>query len=345
MLVQCPGCHTTYRVSEDAFATSKPVFRCSRCKHVFDLGAKNASKPARDHDDAPPAASVRTEELSFSFPSATAHDEAPQQNEEKISELPASASDTNGPIPREDEAASRAHAGEEDWSLFPERAAAEEFAPRAEKHAPRLQHHPAEPAFVFARERQPVSEDDGQRTAPAKRPLSVTPFFLLGAMVLLSCAIVTLVHQSRPEAIENVLRTLPFIGSSISKNDYLRQGIVLQTNLTRFQRIQGNREVFLLSGVAVNRNRVKVREVKVEGYTFGRDGQVLERQVITIGNAISPKIIRDLTQQEILDLQKQSPVKRFEIQPDESASFSIVFLKTNNGAQSFGYRVLTAEEA
>lgn len=344
MLVQCPGCHTTYRVSEEAVATSKPIFRCSRCRHVFDLGAKNASKPARDRDDGSPAPSARSEELSFSFSSTDAHAEASQQNEDKISELPASASDTNGPTTPEEEASLRSHGGEEEWNLFPQRATAEDFAPRAEKTAPQFQPD-TEPAFVFARERQPLSEDGAERAAPAKRPLSVTPFFLLGAMVLLSCAIVTLVHEAKPAAVENVLKTLPFIGSSISKNDYLRQGIVLQTSLTRFQRTQGNREVFLLSGVAVNRNRVKVREVKVEGYLFGRDGQVLERQVITIGNAISPKIIHDLTLQEILDLQKQSPVKRFEIQPDESASFSIVFLKTNNGAQSFGYRVLSAEEA
>jgi len=147
------------------------------------------------------------------------------------------------------------------------------------------------------------------------------------------------------EAIESILKNIPWIGSSIVRNDYLREGIVLQTGLARFQRIQGNREVFLLSGAAVNRNRVKVREVKIEGFIFARDGKVLERQVITVGNAISPKIVRDLSQQEISDLQKQGPVKRFEILPDESAPFSIVFLKSNPAVQSFGYRVLSADEA
>jgi hypothetical protein len=88
-----------------------------------------------------------------------------------------------------------------------------------------------------------------------------------------------------------------------------------------------------------------VREVKIEGYTYARDGTVLESHVITIGNAISPKIIRDLTEQEIKDLQKTGPVRRFEIQPDESVPFSIVFVRQNVSPQSFGYRVVSADES
>ena len=52
-----------------------------------------------------------------------------------------------------------------------------------------------------------------------------------------------------------------------------------------------------------------------------------------------------MTAQEIGTLQRQSPIKRFEILPDESAPFSIVFLKSGAEIKSFGYRILSAEEA
>jgi len=342
MLVQCPGCRTTYRVSEEAVATPKPTFRCSRCKNIFDLGAKSAAKAPRDNSEAPSEASLDSQELSFSFPATKTL--AEEKREEIISELPAPAVAENGPAPRENEASPPDGEREEEWSLFKDSSAEEDFTLRSEKTPPRFS-QPDEAPFVFARERQNATDENPERGAPAQRPLSVTPFLLLCGILLFSCASLTLLYKARPEIIEPVLKSLPLLGPSISRNDYLRQGIVLQTSLTRFQRIQGNREVFLLSGAAVNRNRVRVREVKIEGFIFARDGTVIESRVITIGNAISPKIIRDLTQQEILDLQKQGPVKRFEIPPDESAPFSIVFFKTNAGAQSFGYRVLSAEEA
>src|SRR3954452_10765859 len=99
MLVQCPGCQTTYRVSEEAVATSKPTFRCSRCKNVFDLGTKNASKPARERTEAPSATALESRELSFSFSPTEAP--AEPRNEDKISELPAPAVAENGPSGRE----------------------------------------------------------------------------------------------------------------------------------------------------------------------------------------------------------------------------------------------------
>jgi predicted Zn finger-like uncharacterized protein len=341
MLVQCPGCQTTYRVAEDAVATPKPTFRCSRCKNVFVLGTKGAGK-SRERSEASAPDSLQSQELSFTFPANTGSDNDERQ-EEKIAELSAQAPAANGPAPEEQEAP-LAEKRDEEWSLFSERPSRKDFALRGENAQPQFA-APAESPFVFAREDQTAGGQTLQRATPSSRPLSVTPFLLLCVIIIFLSASVTLLHQARPAAVEQMLKGFPVIGPSIARNDYLRQGIVLQTTLTRLQRIQGNRDVFILSGAAVNRNRVKVREVKIEGFVFGRDGNVIERQQITIGNAISPKIIHDLTKQEIEDLQKQGPVKRFEIQPDETAPFSIVFFKTGDAAQSFGYRVLSADEA
>ncbi|GEM_PF-912812 len=356
MLVQCPGCRTTYRVSEDAVATSNPIFRCSRCKNVFVLGGKGPSKPARQRSEAPRADSP---ELSFAFDAPAPHADAKSAAEEVTpSEIAPSSS---RPVDGEKEIldvkdvvpdSADNHQTATDWQIE-ERPAEHDFAfhtintePRftAKSKAPRFE-KPAEPAFVFTREPEAKTVNGAETAAEVRRPLSVAPFLFLSGVLLLACASVTLLYKARPEPIEKLLKSVPLLGSSMVRNDYLRQGVVLQSVIGRFQRIQGNRDIFLVSGVAVNRNRVKVREVKIEGYTYAPDGSVLESHVITIGNAISPKIIRDLTEQEIKDLQKTGPVRRFEIQPDESVPFSIVFVRQNVSPQTFGYRVVSADEA
>ena len=37
MLVKCPSCRTTYKVSDDLLSGAAPAFRCSRCKHTFEF--------------------------------------------------------------------------------------------------------------------------------------------------------------------------------------------------------------------------------------------------------------------------------------------------------------------
>ena len=353
MLVQCPSCQTTYRVSENAVTASKPTFRCSRCKNVFVLGAKAAAPRAAA--DRPPAAPRReAAELSFSFP-APERGAAARASHPGISDFSPAA---NGPVPEakeipyqiekqqpeEKELSFKIEKPEKDWSIEPRRGAEETFGMKEQKPLPEFA-MPVEQSFVFTRDQKPPKAEPEAPAASPDLPVSLTPYFLLCGVLLIFFSSFTLLYKTRPEPVESLLKALPWIGSSIVQNDYLREGIVLQTGRPRFQRIQGNKEVFLLSGVAVNRNRVKVREVKIEGYIYGGDGKVIERQVITIGNAISSKIVRDLTDREIADLQKQGPVKRFEILPDESVAFSIVFLKQNAALKTFGYRVLSAEEA
>jgi predicted Zn finger-like uncharacterized protein len=344
MLVQCPGCHTTFRVSENAVTASKPTFRCSRCKNVFVLGAK-AGHPAPSKPTPSAPRQEEAAELSFSFPEPEPHD----AEREKIAASTNSATIGNEPVPGQNEASLIIPPKRRgDWSIARKRGADENFEMSGKRSLAEFD-KPYEQTFQFPHEGDKIAkqgEPAEATVAPASsQPLSIMPYLLLCGIMLVFFSGVAAAYKAKPGWIENSLRAVPWIGSSVLRNDHLRQGIALQTSRPQFQRIQGNREIFLLSGVAVNRNRVKVREIKIEGYVFGSDGKVIERQVITVGNAISPKIVRDLTHQEISDLQKQGPVRRFEILPDESAPFSIVFLKSNPDIKSFGYRVLSAEEA
>jgi predicted Zn finger-like uncharacterized protein len=346
MLVQCPSCHTTYRVSENLVSKSKPTFRCSRCKNIFVLGSKAAAHTPAEPPDSSPSLDGEPGELSFSFPVPETNTLA-RENVVESHDVPAA----NGPAASTDNDNKEAafERRDRDWSIeLPAASSAESFTLKEKKSFAEI-HNPTEQSFDFTSERPAVTKHADTAVASAEAspnlPLSVTPYLLLCVALLILFSSLTLAYKARPAPIEGFLKTVPWIGHSILKNDYLRQGIMLQAGPPRFERILGNREVFLLSGVALNRNRVKVREVKIEGYVFGSDGKVIDRQIITVGNAISSKIVRDLTKQEIETLQRQSPIRRFEILPDESAPFSIVFIKSSAEIKSFGYRILSAEEA
>ncbi|HEY2918683.1 MAG TPA: hypothetical protein VGK77_06780, partial [Candidatus Binatia bacterium] len=109
------------------------------------------------------------------------------------------------------------------------------------------------------------------------------------------------------------------------------------------QTIQGNREIFLITGVALNRNPVVMREIQLTGKIYNQEGKELERQTIWVGNTISPKIIRGMTTEDIPHLQNLKPLKSFEIPSGDSVPFTIVFLKSTKNAQDFSCEVVMAE--
>ena len=348
MLVQCPSCHTTYRIADNLVAAPNPTFRCSRCKHIFALGLKPASGATRKPPEPPPSPprQEKEPELGFSFhPPETKETEQPGTKgvpRHGMADVPP-ADVEEAPsftIPKRDDS----------WSMTPDDRASEEAVSIKDERPFSQSGKPAGRERDFEREAEEffTTQDKAGSERPVEqpldRPISVTPYLILCAALLFFSSALALVHKTRPETIEGLLKPIPWLGLSVVQNNYLRQGIVLQTSRPSFQRILGNREVFVVSGVVLNRNPVKVREIKLEGYIFGSDGKVLERQVITLGNAISAKILRDLTALEISTLQRLSPPKRFEMSPDESANFVIVFLKSSAEIKSFGCRVLSVEE-
>src|SRR5262249_5496400 len=184
MLVQCPGCHTTYRVAEDAVATPKPTFRCSRCKNVFVLGAKPAASP-RERADAARSEANESEELSFSFPASTAGGEKEDRSEENISELSAPAA-PNGPAAHNEESL-QGERSEQEWSLFHEGGAGEDFGSQEERVLPEFD-RPDDSPFVFAREREALGGQTTQGAAASNRRLSATPFLLVCIAVVVLAA-------------------------------------------------------------------------------------------------------------------------------------------------------------
>src|SRR5207247_10624376 len=70
MLVKCPQCKTTYKVSDELLKGIAPAFRCSRCKHTFGVEAQEPAEEPTEEASSPEDAApgpAEDQELSFTF--------------------------------------------------------------------------------------------------------------------------------------------------------------------------------------------------------------------------------------------------------------------------------------
>ena len=421
MLVKCPGCLTTYRVSENLVTSNKPAFRCSRCKLIFALELKPKDDVQSNNDAEVHIQLSTAQEPDLPFDSSKGRSTESSLHDPFHAGDLGGSKDAEGPEPtiptsleshrRDSEEPSHSAftepslAGSTDFSpptepepqyFSPPEPSHEEPPPKPEPEPFAVQeNHPEEPprpkpwstedskepAWVKATrapmeqssdfqaqpepEREPPPEPEEQseevadefaapgttrETPDAGRsllgggPLSVVPYISLFGLLLLAFSLLTLMHQTQPERVEAYIRRIPWFGSQVLKNNHLGQGVVVGSLSTGYQRILGNREVFIISGKIYNQNPVSVGEVRVEGLLHDGAGKELARQAISVGNPISSKIIRDMTVREIAILQRLRPQKKFEVGPEGSAAFTIVFLKPSKEIKSFSCHVLFARD-
>ena len=330
MVVQCPKCKTKYKVSEDVVKDATPAFRCSRCKYTFELEADNAAESLIGEPESPnipPPGGKEENELSFTFPSPD-KEAAPEQEEKSPAESFAKILEHST---NDRELA-------DSWSLN---------EPVSKTEAP----------FVISAADETLGNERSKTTstydpsdqapnvyAMTPNPRASTgPFLVLFVLLIVLFSFATAYYQVHPQASEKLVQKIPLLGSSVLKNDHLKQRVLLQSFEANYQTIQGNREVFVVSGVALNQNPVVIREVRIAGQLYNQEGKQIEQQTIWIGNAISPKIVRGMTAQDISDLQRLKPLKTFEIPPGDSVPFTIVFLKPNKTAKDFRWEIVSAE--
>jgi len=172
---------------------------------------------------------------------------------------------------------------------------------------------------------------------------SIFPYLTLFVVLVIGFSLIAMINQAHPQASEQIVKKIPLIGASVLRNNHLKDGILIQSLQAGYQTIQGNREVFLISGIALNQNPVVIREIQVVGKTFNQDGKELESQTIWAGNSMSSKILRGMTTEDIPHLQNLKPLKTFEVPPGDSVPFTIVFLKSVKATKDFSCEVVMAQ--
>lgn len=334
MIVQCPSCKTSYRIADELLNDGTSAFRCSRCKHIFELAAsetaENLAGKARLAERLSAKADKETE-LSFTFAESKeedAEDRAPTKDATMAAEAWRSqAREHQKPVDSADA-----------YSTDEPSTDSDKIAAGA-AHGAQAQNFRKLPPSRAATEN--ILALDPYRN----QPVSTMPYLTLFALLVTFFGFVTGFYVVHPDASEGFVKTIPLIGETVLKNNHLKNGVALQSLRASYQTIQGNREVFVVTGVARNQNPVIIRAVRVNGQIYNLEGKEIEQQTIWIGNAISPRIIRGMTLQDISDLQRLKPLKSFEIPPGDSIPFTIVFLKTTKAIKDFSCEVLTAEDA
>jgi predicted Zn finger-like uncharacterized protein len=356
MIVRCPSCKTTYKVGDDLVKDSNPAFRCSRCKHTFELGSAETPEKRVDRaqfGEKPSSKARQDRELSFTF----APKKQENQKEPIHSPRPAQVAESQARTPLIPQ--KEVHVGFE----FPARSAEQEpmstgqstldepFA--ADESNSRIEAdktlNPPEriPPPPSPSQPLPLPRETAGNVLPIDpyrdQPASAVPFLTLFGLLVMLFAFATAFHLAHPNLSERIVRSIPIVGPSVLKNNYLKNGVALQSLNASHQTIQGNREVLVVTGVAQNQNSVVIREVRIAGQLYNLEGKEIEQQTIWIGNAISPRIIRGMTLQDVSDLQRLKPLKSFEIPPGDSIPFTIVFLKSTKETKDFSCEVLGAE--
>jgi len=377
MIVQCPKCKTTYKVADELFKDSSPAFRCSRCKHTFQLeSAEPPQKPAVNPltGETQPVESSASRELSFVFP--------PREEQQNIAtgvppvDTPTGESETvavenNDPdqwaistdlqkseapftISEGSDSAQKEEKLLAPPNPLPQVTPVAEWIPTGKPVAPSsasVGRNPEQESPASAGDRveglTPTSADgEGNilRLGPYRdQQTSTKPYLTLFALLIIIFALVTAFNRAHPSATEGFVRQIPLVGASVLRNNRLKDGVLLQSLRGGYQSIQGNREVFVITGAALNQNPVTIRAVQISGESYSNQNEEIEKQTIWVGNAISPSMVRGLSLQEIANLQRLPPLKTFEIPPGDSVPFTIVFLKTPKGMKDFGCKVIAAE--
>jgi predicted Zn finger-like uncharacterized protein len=339
MLVRCPKCRTTYKVSDEVLTGTTPVFRCSRCKHTFELDANEAASELPTERLAGPVSQSAPpppdQELNLPF---TAKPEPARAGSDKKESVD---------FPAEEKEKDRLKLSGDKWSLSHDNPPEQPFTISATNRAPDTPED-----FSLADRALPITKQPDKTESShnilaispyLEQRASIRPFITLFALLVIGFSLVAVISHAHPTASEQVVKKIPLIGSSVLKNNHLKEGILIQSLRSGYQVIQGNREILLITGVALNRNPVVMREIQLTGRIYNQEGKELDRQTIWVGNTISPKIIRGMTTEDIPHLQNLKPLKSFEIPSGDSVPFTIVFLRATKHAQDFTCEVVTAE--
>jgi predicted Zn finger-like uncharacterized protein len=347
MLVQCPNCKTTYKVSDEVLKGAAPAFRCSRCRHTFELEAEPPEETEAADNQETAESEAADQELSFTFAPPT------PEPEPKTEDAGLTTEHHDQPT-----AANEAAAGDAKQWTMPESEAKEETPytlprsnqpPEPEKVIDEAEDFPGAEA-PFQHQMGDLEAESPDNILPISsyrdQQASILPFTTLLVILVIVYSLITVISYAHPKASENLVKGIPLFGTSVLKNSHLKDGILIQSVHGGFQTIQGNREVFVITGVAVNQNPSVVREIQITGKVYNDLGKEVEQQTVWLGNTLSAKIIRDMTTEDIPHLQNLKPLKSFEMPPGDSIPFAIVFLKSTKTAKNFTCEIsLAAGEA
>ena len=327
---------------------SVPAFRCSRCRHTFELEVEEspaipalAGGESSDQTREPP----QERELSFTFPAK----ELPETSDDD----PPARIVTEAP---EHQTPQKEIDFQDQWSVHHRKTQDADVSKDEAQLTLPESNAPTETDKVFdapdeLQAKGPAITDDDASSTLNILPMSsymdqqasVLPYLTLFALLVIGFSLAAVITYAHPKASDEWMKKIPLLGSALLKNSHLKDGILLQSLRGGYQSIHGNRQVFIITGVALNQNPVVIREIQLTGNIHNEAGKVLEKQTVWVGNTLSVKILRGMTLEDIPHLQSLKPLKSFQMPPGDSVPFAIVFLRATKVIKEFSCAVTFAD--
>ena len=201
-----------------------------------------------------------------------------------------------------------------------------------------------------------VTEDDDaptrRRTTPRPRPPRagtagaggtnyLRPLFVFLAVMVAVYGFIARTLLANPPLTDRLVGQLPIVGT-LGDERLLVRKLALSEVTGTYQRIRDGKTVFVISGRVFNTAPVPLHGVQIAGKLMDSDGAVIDQKVISCGNVISARVLKDLTPQEVSILQKLSPPQHFTIGPGEVSTFVIVFMDPPAHAVEFVAQAVAA---
>ena len=172
------------------------------------------------------------------------------------------------------------------------------------------------------------------------RPVKSPARFAVRTMLLVTLGFggLSVYLYTNPDGVRTAFGNVPLIGARLTEAPLHPDAIQLKDVKGRYERVQGDRLVFVISGTAVNYAPVPARSIQIEGRIAGAQEQ---RQVVFCGAA--PRDVQDLSLREIALLQTLEPPKDWALAPGDQADFLVVFAAPPTDLREFGAEVVAVQ--
>jgi len=380
VIVPCPNCNTRFYLAEENLGREARMLQCSRCRHIFPAPA---TQQRADGSGKRAAAAEAGRELSFDDPEWPELGPKPIVDDSEEKYVLGADDELRGPLSaaagregrgrstgegapsaaaRRPRSTPKALDGHDD--MLPSRRA-EEIADLREEGVHEVEEHEKgreESAsrhgwggaaslsldFGDADEAEMGSADEAPpgEEAPMKQPRrSFGPIYSFLAVVVGAYLVLTRSLLAEPELADRLAARLPVVGNSLAADRLLARKVALVDVAGTFQRTRDGREVFLVTGNALNSAPRVLRTVEIEAVLLDVEGRELARGTAGANSLLSRRLVPDLTLREVEILRRVEPFRPQPLRPGESAPFAIVFSQPPPGAATYECRVVAVQRA
>lgn len=352
MIVECPTCHTRYRINDSATLNESTLFECTqdRCREVFPCAPELFNGlPQPESEGQFPVDILRTDDDAdqdepFVVPPPVPHQLAPSPPARTTARTPAPQTGMLGlapPVQPTVQPQSDFFEDEEEGFSF----TGEEEGKQEEKPPIPSGPSPTKPR-IYMRPEPPAREPAPSRkqVQPGEEPtLSLKVIFVFLGSLLLAYTFLSLYGRLNIESTEAILARLPLIGPRFIASQFSAQHITLSDLKSSLAVTRDSKRILAIAGKATNTAPVPASIIQIEGTLYDSTGKVLGQQQTFCGTETAVETLSNLTTREIGILQRLAPPKQFAVASGQSISFLIVFVNPPATVTELGGRVLTVQ--